>query len=114
MPQCLLRQVVVVQPYKPVQRLLQVLSAVEVVRAKYLTQSSIEAFNHAVGLRRLGLGEPMFDAQAFAQLIEFVLSRGLTAAASKQSVCELFAVVREDGAYLEWRRLAHSSQEGFG
>ena len=93
MPQCLLRQVVVVQPDKPVQRLLQVLCAVEVVRAKHLTQSSIEAFNHTVGLWRLGLGQPVFDPQCLAQLVELVLACGLAAATAKQPVCELLAVV---------------------
>lgn len=93
MPQCLLRQVVVVQPNKPVQRLPQVLGAVEVVRTQHLTESSMEALNHTVGLRRLGLGQPVFDTQALAPLIEFVLSCRLAAAAAKQPICELFTVV---------------------
>ena len=87
----------VVQPYKPEQRLLQFLRTVEVVRTQHLAESSIEAFDHTVGLWRLGLGQPVFDTQALAQLIELVLSRGLAAAAAKQPICELFTIVRQDG-----------------
>ncbi|OOH87652.1 hypothetical protein BMF38_04260 [Comamonas kerstersii] len=65
-PQCLLRQVVVIQPDKPVQRLFQILCAVEVVRAQYLTQAAMEALDHAVGFWRPGLGEPMFYPQCLA------------------------------------------------
>jgi len=42
MSQCLLRQEVVAQLYKPAQRLLQVLSTVEVVRTQHLAESSID------------------------------------------------------------------------
>jgi len=93
MPKCLLRQVVVVQPYKPVQRLLQILSAVEVVRAQHLTEPAIEALHHAIGLLCFGLGQPVLNPQRLAQLIELVLPCGRAAAPAKQSVCELFAVV---------------------
>lgn len=55
MPQCLLRHVVVVQPDKPLQGLLQILGAVEVVGVQYLAETSIEALGHAVDLRHLGL-----------------------------------------------------------
>ena len=103
---------VVVQPCKPVQRLLQVLRTVEVVRTQHLAESSIEAFDHAVGLWRLGFGQPVFDAQALVKRIELVLSRGL--AAAQQPICELFTVVRQDGSNLERHRLAHCRQEGFG
>ena len=102
MPQCLLRQVMVVQPDKAVQRLLQILSAVEVVRTQYLAKPAIKTLDHAIGLRRLGLGHPVFDIQALAQLVELVLACGLAAAASKQPVRELLSVVvREDGTDLE-------------
>lgn len=66
MPQCLLWQVVVVQPDKPVQCLLQILCAVEVMRAQHLAQAAIEALNHAVGLWRLWLGQPMLYPQCLA------------------------------------------------
>lgn len=114
MPQCLLRQVVVVQPYKSVQRLLQILRTVEVVRAQHLAEPAIEALNHAIGLRRLGLGQSVLNPQSLAQLIELVLPCGRTAAIAKQPVCELFAVVRQDGANPERRSLAYRCQKGFG
>jgi hypothetical protein len=78
-----------------------------------LGQTPIEALHHAVGLRRLGLGQPVLNAQGLAQLIKLMLSGGLTTAAAKQAVGELFAVVREDGADFEVRRLAQCRQEGF-
>lgn len=94
MTQCRLRQMVVVQPYKPMQ--------------------PIEALDHAVGLRCLGLGQPVFNAQRLAQPIEPVLPCGLAAAVAKQPVCELFAVVREESADRDRGSLAHRCQEGFG
>lgn len=106
MPQSLLRQMVVVQPYKPVQCLAQVLGTIEVVRAQHLAEPPIETFDHTVGLWCLGLGQSMFNAQALAQLVKLVLSRRLTAATAKQPVGELFTVVCEDGANLERRSLA--------
>lgn len=66
----------------------------------------------AVGLWSLWLGQPVFDTQALAQLIELVLSRGLATAAAKQPVRELFAVVCQDSLNLERRSLGHCGQEG--
>jgi hypothetical protein len=104
---CLLRQMVVVQPYKLVQCLLQVLGTVEVVRAQHLAEPSIETFYHAIGLWCLGLGQSMFNAQALAQLVKLVLSRWLTTATAQQPLCELFTVVRQDGQNLERCSLTH-------
>lgn len=56
----------------------QVLRTVEVVRAQYLAEPPIEALDHAVGLRCPGLGQPVFNAQCLAQLIEPVRPCGLT------------------------------------
>ena len=111
MPQCLLRQVMVIQPHKSMQGFLQVFAAVEVVRAQHLAQPSIEALDHAIGLRSFGLGQPMLNTQGLAQLVKLVLSCGLAASATKQAVSELFAVVREDGVNLECGCLAHRCQE---
>ena len=69
MSQCLLRQVVVVQSYKPVQCLLQIFCAVEVVRAQHLTEPAIEALHHAICLRCFGLDQPVLNPQRLAQLV---------------------------------------------
>ncbi|MPN18767.1 hypothetical protein SDC9_166130 [bioreactor metagenome] len=82
-PQRFLRQVLVVQPHKAVQRLLQILGTVEVMRAKHLAQTAVESFDHPVGLRRPGLGQSMLNAQRLAQLIEFMFPCGLAAVTAK-------------------------------
>ncbi|MBB2776517.1 UNVERIFIED_ORG: hypothetical protein HNP28_001832 [Comamonas terrigena] len=56
----------------------------------------------------------MFDSKAFAQLIELVLSRRLVAAAAKQQVLELFAIVCHACPDHQRRSLAHCGQDGVG
>ena len=56
----------------------------------------------------------VFYTKASAQLVELALTRGLTAATSKQPVRELFTVVREGVMDLERSHLAHCGQEGLG
>ena len=48
------------------QRGLKVFAAVEAMGAQDLCDASVEAFDHAVGLRRFGLGRTVIDAQALA------------------------------------------------
>ena len=76
------------------QRLLQVLSVVEVVRAKHLAQSSIEAFHHVVSLWRLGLAPPVFDPQRLARkyLTTTIPFNLLTALHSPMLLLSLFGV----------------------
>ncbi len=81
MVQCFLRQVLVAEPDIAMQRRPKVFAAVEAMGAQDLCDASIEAFGHAVGLRRFGLGQTVIDAQALAQEVEFVLARGLLGAA---------------------------------
>ena len=64
-------------------------------------QASVEAFDHAIGLRRFGLGQPGLDTRALAQRVEFMLARGLSGTPAEQPVSELFAVVRQQGANLD-------------
>ena len=50
--------------------------------------AAIEAFHHAIGLRRPTLGQTMLDAQGLAELVELVLAAGLTApGANLTSMC---------------------------
>ena len=81
---------------------------------KHFADAPVEALNHAIGLRCFGLGQSVLNPQRLAQLIKLVLPCGRAAAPAKQAVCELFAVVRQDGANPERRSLAHRCEEGFG
>jgi hypothetical protein len=91
--QCLLRQVLVVQPNVSMQSLLHVLRAVEVMRPQHLLQAAVEALDHAIGLGRSWLGQSVLNVQCVAKRIELVLAAGVFGALSKQSVGELFAIV---------------------
>jgi len=109
-----LRQVFVVQPDVAMQSLFQVLRAVEVMRPEHLFEPSVEALDHAIGLGRSGLGQSVLDAQSAAQRLERVLPAGVFGALAKQSVGELFAIVRQQGLNLERRRLGHRVEERAG
>ena len=71
-------QLVVVQGYIAHQRLLQVLGAAKAMGLEHIGNTSIEALDHAVGSRCSGLGQPMLDAQLYAQLVELMVATGLT------------------------------------
>jgi len=83
----------VVEPDVAQQRGLQVLGAIVSPSGQHLGDTAIETLNHAVGLRRPGLGQTVLDAQGLAELVELVLAARLTAPGAKQPVGELFAVV---------------------
>ena len=111
MDERLLRQVLVVQQHVAMQCLAQILGAVEPVRLQLLLKHAVEPLYHAVGLRRAGLGEPVFDAQAVAQEFELVLARGVLGAAAEQAVGELLTVVGQDGLDHKRRGLGHLVDE---
>src|SRR5690606_3139322 len=90
-----------------------ILPAVKVVRVEHLLQASIEALDHAVGLWRSGLGQPVVNAQAFTQLIKLMLTRSLTAVFAKQPVPELLAIVSQQSVDLERHRLAEFFEKRF-
>ena len=85
----------VVQGHIAYQRLLQVLSTVEAVGLQDIRNTAIESLDHAIGSRCPGFGEPMLNAQCFAQLVKLVVATVLTLTASKEAIREFFAVVRE-------------------
>ena len=93
--QRLLRYSMVVQPDEAVERLLQVLGAVEVVGVEHLRDAPVEALDHAVGLRVLGLREAVLDAQGLAQRIEAVLARSVLGPNAEGAVRELAPIVGE-------------------
>ena len=48
----------------------------EVMRLQHVLDPAVEALDHAVGLRMLRRGQPVFDAEVGAELIELVLACG--------------------------------------
>ena len=83
----------VVQGYIAQQGLLHVLAAIEPVRLEHIGNAAIESFDHAIGSRCSGLGQPVFDSQFLAQPVELMVAAGLALPAGKQTVRELLAVV---------------------
>jgi len=86
-----LRELLVVEPDVAVQRGFQFLARAEVVALKHLLDPAVEAFDHAVGLRRFRWGQAVLDAQFGAELVEFVVARRGTLAQAEQAVGELLA-----------------------
>ena len=59
----------VIQAHIAQQRLLHVLPAAKAVGLEHIGDAPIEAFDHAVGLGRPGLGQTVLDVQGLTQLI---------------------------------------------
>jgi len=74
-----LRQLMMVRGHVAMQGRPQVLARLEVMGLQDVADAAIEALHHAVGLRRLRLGQSMLDAQGLAELVELVLAARLTA-----------------------------------
>ena len=89
----LLDELVVVEPYIAFERLLQIVTALEVPRTEHLCDASVEAFDHAVGLGSPDRCQAVLDTQFLAELVKAVVSRRLALSRGKQSVGELLAVV---------------------
>lgn len=104
-------QVLVVEPDESVQRRLQVMGAVEAMRLQNLRQSPVEALHHAVGLRMLGLGQSVLNAQRLAQRIKLMVSAGVFLAPPERPISELSAVVRQQRLDPERRRLVQRIEE---
>ncbi len=65
----------------------------------------IEAFDHAVCLRRFRRGEAVLDAELGAELVELVLARRSTPAQAEEAISELFSVVCKDRANADRTRI---------
>ena len=98
----------------PLERLLQTGPAIEVVRRQDLANAAVETLHHAVGLRRFRPGQPMLDAQLFAELVELVVTGGALGSRPEQPVRELLAVVGEQGPYSDRAGLVQLAQEAPG
>ena len=81
----------------PLERLLQADPAVKVVGGQNLADPAVEPLHHAVGLRRLRLGQPVFGAQGLTKLVELMGPGGLPRPGAKQPVGELLAVIGQVG-----------------
>jgi len=62
MVECFLRQVLVVQPDVARERGFQIRATLEVVASQHLADATMEAFDHAVGLRATDGRQAVFDA----------------------------------------------------
>ena len=76
-----------------VQRGFQVLAGAEVVALQHLLDASVEALDHAVGLRMLRRCQTVLDAEVAAELVELVLAGGRALAQAEQAVGELAAII---------------------
>jgi len=101
----------VVQRHVSHQRLLQIFTAGEAVRFKYIGYAPIKTLNHPVGLGRSGLGQSVFYAQGATKLVKLMVSRGLTLSTGKQPVGELFTVVGQDFVHPDWASLVQGFQK---
>ena len=104
----------VVQVHVPVQRLTQVLLAVESVRLQYIGNATVETFNHAVGARRFRLDQAVLNVQLLACLVKHVLAAGLALTAGKQPIGELRAIVGQHLGDPDRASLVHCLQKGLG
>ena len=90
-----MRQLLIVQSHRAVQRGCQILARTEMVALQHLFDPAVEAFHHAVGLRVLRWGQAVFDVQLGAELVEFVPSAGAGLAQAEPAVGEFAAIVRK-------------------
>jgi hypothetical protein len=75
------------------QGLLHVFAAVEAVGLQSVRNAATESFDHAVGSRCPGLGQPVLYAELLAQLVEPIVTAGFAFPPDKQAIRELLAVV---------------------
>lgn len=87
----------VVKPGIAQQRGFQILGVVEAVGGQDLGDTTIEALDHAIGLRATWLGQAMLDAQGLAELVELMVTAGLTVSGSEQAIREFLAIVGQSG-----------------
>ena len=82
------------------QRGLQLLAGSEVITMKHLLDPTVEAFCHAVCLRRFWRGQAVLDVQVGTELVELVLARRSALAQAEEAIGELFSVARREEALL--------------
>ena len=68
------------------------------VRLQDLLNPSVEALDHAVGLRMRGRGKAVFDAEVCTEPVELVLACRGALAQTEQAVGEFLAIIGQNGA----------------
>lgn len=101
----------VVQGHVTHERLLQIFTAGESVSFEHISDTPVEALDHAIGSGRAWPGQALLNAQGLAQLVKLMVARGLALAAGKQPVGELFAVVGQNFLHLDWASLVQGVEK---
>ena len=104
----------VVQSHVTHERLLQIFTAGESVCLEHISDTPVEALDHAIGARRAWFGQAVFNVQGLAQLIKLMVARGLALTAGKQPVSELLAVVGQNFLHLDRARLVQGIEKRSG
>ena len=92
-----MRELLVVE-HIAVQRGFQVFARMDVMRLQHLLDPTVEALDHAIGLRVRRRAEAMLDAKLGAEPIELVLAGGAAPAQAEQAVGEFAAAIGLGGA----------------
>ena len=111
MPEILLWDVVIIEVKILLQGGFQVTGGDARGAFQHLGDATVEAFDHPVGLRVLGLDQSVLDPMSGASLVEDVLAGGLALAGGAKAVGELFPVVGQHGANDERRLGPQAFQE---
>lgn len=84
-----------------VQSRLQILALAEVVTLQHLFNAAVEPLDHTAGLGQLCWSQAVHDVQGGAERVALVLARGSALSQTEETIRELLAVVRENGADAE-------------
>ncbi len=112
--QVFLRDVVIIQIDEAFEGGLQGGGGVEAVGAQDVSNTAIEAFDHAIGLRAAGLGQAMRDAVVGTDPIEGMGAGGLALAGGTEAIGELLAIVGEHPGDLKRGFVNQSLEESSG
>ena len=84
------------------QRGLQFLAGLEVVALQHVFDTTVEPLDHAVGLRRSGRSQAVFDAELRAEPVKLMLPALRPLSQAEEPVGEFFATVSQNGADPRW------------
>ncbi len=86
----------------------------KVVGLKHFLYPTVEALDHATGLRMLGRGQAVFDAEVCAEPVKLVPAGGLSFAQTEQAVGESLAIIGENGADAQRAGTSQIAQKAAG
>ena len=87
-----MRKLTVVEPDVAKDGLFQILAAAEAVALQDVLDPSVEALDHAIGLRVHRRGQAMLDAKVGAEAVEVMVAGGPPATKAEQTIGKLLAV----------------------